>query len=125
MLALGANDLLGMFKVDKHVILFRNTDVSYTILCGFSNQNYEGRMEFAREMVEVWDNGTDDKPSNVLVLPLSALPMLPEALPAEVIIAMEGYRLRTGDYGDAPMLDDDGYPLDPAAAMEAVARARR
>lgn len=113
------DDFLALYKFDGLGLLFRNSDGAETLLEGFHALPPAARLEAARMILDGWREGRIDESSAVVV---GTVDSFPPALPNESVIALSGYERRFGIPGDVPTLDSDGYPNNPAAAMEVYER---
>lgn len=116
------DELLAVFKFDGIGMAFRNTDAADRVLAKFSTLPPEHRLNFARFVAANWQEHGADLSADVLIVKAESFP---PALPSGCIIALNGFIKRHGEQPGAPSLDADGFPNDPAAAMEVIARAAR
>lgn len=115
---ISTDDMLATFLFDDAAMIFLATPLGDLLLREFSQRGDQQRMDYARKLRE---SGFSAEGSSVIVIPRP--PAFPPALPQGAIIGLSGaVRQYRDEMADAPMLDADGYPLDPAAAMPVYAR---
>lgn len=113
------NDLLALYKVDhKRGIVFRNTDMGAKLFGLFAALPREDMLTQANWFLQRWDEGAADMAKDILVVRADSLP---PAIPERAVVALAGYSERFGGFDDAPMLDSDGFPQDPAGALHHMA----
>lgn len=111
--------LYAMFKFDDRVLVFRNTLYGKLQAAQFAAMSSEDRLEFARMFRENW------KPEDLAMedVLIGLTDSLPASIPSGLLIGLAGAGPEA--FQGAPLLDPDGYPEDPAAAMPVYARAAK
>ena len=110
---ISTDDMLATFLFDDAAMIFLATPLGDVLLREFSQNSDEQRMAAARNIRSTFGFDTE---GSVIVIPRPEA--FPPALPQGVIIGLSGaYRQFAAEMADVPVLDADGYPLDPAAAM--------